>query len=154
MKVGDEDKSRWLTLLRGVKFFNEFDDEDLDSLLGSGEVAHYKFHDYVVKENDVDFSFFVILKGSVKIIKFGPLRERKEIGSLNSGDCFGEMGLLLRHGRTASILASGECYIFKLNVQDLDSMGLSTQVKLYRKFAEELAEKLKLTTDQIIRPTL
>ncbi len=154
MRVEGAKKEKWVSLLRGVKFFRNLDIDDLKRLLEAGKLRHYKFHDYVVKEGEVDFSFFVILKGKVKIFKFNRIGKRKEIGIFLSGECFGEMGLLLKEARSASALAAEECFIFKLNAEQIESMPESTQVKLYREFSEDLAKKLKSTTKEMVSPSL
>ncbi len=154
MQVEGAEKEKWIALLRGVKFFRNFDIDDLKLLLEVGKVSRYKFHDYVIREGEVDFSFFVILKGKVKILKFNRVRKRKEIGIFLNGECFGEMGLLLKEARSASALAAEECFIFKLNAEQIESMPESTQVKLYREFSEDLAKKLKSTTRQMVSPSL
>jgi len=152
MEIDEREREKWIILLQGVKFFEGFDAEDVSQLLGAGKVRHYKFHEYVVKEREVDFSFFVILKGSVKLLKMAAMNKKKEVGKLGEGDCFGEMGLLLKTQRTASVLTAEECFIFKINVQDIEMMSLQTQAKLYKRFAEFLAERLKSTTENMVRP--
>jgi len=153
MKLESQDRGKWISLLGGIAFFSGFSEEDLDRLLDAGEVGHYKFHEYVFKEGEIDFSFFVILKGKVKLIKRAAGVEKKEIGSLESGSCFGEMGLLLEDKRTAGALAAEESFIFKLNAKDVESMPESTQAKLFKRFAADLATKLKTTTEAVFRPT-
>lgn len=153
MKISQEDKAKWLALLRDVKFFAKLEKEDLARILDAGSVHYYKLHDYIFKQEDTDSSFFVILKGAVKVIKHGPNRQKKEVGRLESGACFGEIGLLLNESRTASVLASCECFIFRLEEADIRSMPNTTQAKIYRKFAEDLAGKLMATTAEMLHPS-
>lgn len=150
MKFEGAEKKKWIALLQGVKFFNSFGIEDLGYILDSGNVSHYKFQEYVLKENEVDYSFCVILKGSVKIVKFTALKQRKEVGRIATGACFGEMGFLLKQARTASVLAGEECFIFKLRADEIESMPATIEAQLYRKFAEDLAIKLENTTKEML----
>lgn len=152
MKIDDNEREKWVALLRGVKFFDGFEEDDLGRLLDAGKVRHYKFHEFVFRENDEDPSFFVILKGSVKIIKLAQLNKKKEVGKLGEGDCFGEMGLLLKTKRSAGILAAEECFIFQIDADDIESMPELTQTRLYRRFAESLADRLRSATEHMIRP--
>jgi len=154
MRFEGADKDKWIALLKGVKFFDGFDIEDLSYILDAGNVSHYKYNDYVLKEDEVDFSFCVILKGKVRIVKLNVVKQKKEVGRIEAGACFGEMGLLLKQARTASVLAGGECFIFKLRAYEIESMPATTQAKLYQKFAEELAVKLEDTTKAMVDPTL
>lgn len=152
MKLGEQDREKWIALLGGVKFFDGLGEDDLARLLDAGSVKHYGFHEYIFKENDVDLSFFVILKGAVKLIKLGPLNKKREVGKLSAGDCFGEMGLLLKNPRSASVLAAEECFIFKINMEDIETMPPATQAGLYKRFATFLAQRLRQATESIVNP--
>jgi len=144
VKLTTEEREKWVALLMGVKFFANFSYEELGSLLDAGEVMHYKLHDYVIKESEEANSstFFVILKGMVKVLKNDHFRQKKELVTINAGDCFGEMAFLLNAPRTASILAVEDCFIFMVSSKEADSMADPTRVKLYRQFAISLAERL------------
>lgn len=150
MKVEGAEKKKWIALLQSVNFFSSFDIEDLNYILDSGNVSHYKFQEYVLKERQIDYSFCVILKGSAKVVKLTILKERKEVGRIESGSCFGEMGFLLKQARTASVIAGEECFIFKLRADEIELMHATTQAKLYKKFAEDLAHKLEHTTREVV----
>ncbi|MBI4829741.1 MAG: cyclic nucleotide-binding domain-containing protein [Nitrospinae bacterium] len=152
MKIENGERAKWLTLLKSVKFFKAFDDSDIAVFLDTGDVRHHKLHDYIFREGENGDSFYVILRGSVKIIKQGHHHEKKEVGNLEAGDNFGEMGLLMGLPRTASILTASDSYILKINAQDINSMPQSTQVKVYRAFAEFLAMRLKVTTEEKVFP--
>ena len=153
MKVEEGEKGKWIALLRGVKFFDGFENREIELLIEAGSVHHYKFHEFIFKEKQLDFSFFVLLKGSVKLIKLGVLSEQNDVGKLMEGDCFGEMGLLLQTERTASVLAAEECFIFRIDAKDIEKMPESAQKKLYKQFAVSLAQKLKSATENMVQPS-
>lgn len=152
MWIGKQDLDKWIALLQGVKFFESFSEEELQHLLVAGEILHINLHEYIIKENDVDSSFFVILKGGVKLLKLGPMGQKKELGHLDAGSCFGEMGLLLNEKRTASVLAAEEIFIFKITGEAIETMPTETKANLYRQFSITLAGRLKNTTNSIINP--
>jgi len=152
MEVEEESRDKWVALLRGVKFFDVFDDGDLEKLLDAGHVRRFNLHEYIIREGDSDHSFFVILKGKAKIIKMGPLKKKKELWPLAKGDCFGEVGLLLQDQRTASVLASGECFVFRIDAGSIAALSTTTREKLYLRIAVFLAERLKSTTDYAVSP--
>jgi CRP-like cAMP-binding protein len=154
MKVSPEEKGKWAALLKSVRFFAKFSDEDLSSMLDIGEVKRVNLHEYVIREQDPsdDHSFYVILKGAVKVIKKSVNLGRKDILVIQAGDCFGEMAFLLDSKRSASVLAVEDCYIFKINAIAAKLLDQSVQVKLYQQFAVSLAERLKSLTEEVICP--
>ncbi|VAX25806.1 hypothetical protein MNBD_NITROSPINAE02-1830 [hydrothermal vent metagenome] len=150
MKPEGKEREKWLALLQGVQFFNGFSKKDLERILDAGEVVRYDLHQYVVNENEIDLSFFVLLKGTAKVIKMGALQKKREVNTIAQGDCFGEMGMLLQEPRTASILAAGECFIFRITSNAMESMPESTRANVYKLFSVSLARKLKNATEQLL----
>ena len=158
MKISQEDKPKWAALLKGVRFFSVFTEADLDAMLDIGEALHVKLHEYVIREAEaeaeaeIDNSFYIILKGAVKVIKQSVVIGKKNLLILRAGECFGEIAFLTKSKRTASILAVEECYIFKINPEALGSLDASIQLKMYQQFAVTLAERLKFLTEDIMKP--
>lgn len=151
----DNDISRWVLLLKGVKFFSGFSDEEVAVLLGAGEVRHFQFHDCIIREYDEndDYSFYIILKGSAKVLKSKSHKVKREVIKFHEGECFGEIAFLLREARTADVVAAEECYIFKLSASAVDDIWPdSIRSKIYQKFAVILAERLKASTRDIVNP--
>lgn len=153
MKISQEDKARWTVLLQGVRFFSVFTKADLDALLDIGEAIHVNLHEYVIREAEAedDNSFYVVLKGAVKIIKQSVVMGKKNLIILRAGECFGEIAFLIKSKRTASVLAVEDCYIFKIKPESVSVMEMSIQLKMYQQFAIALAERLKFLTDDIMK---
>ncbi len=152
MKYNEADKERWVRLLMGINFFSGLNKEQLETFLLAGEIMRFKFHEYIFKEGEERYCFYVILKGAVKLLKLGTMNVIKDIGTLPAGTCLGEMGLLLGEKRTASALAADECYIYKVNREEIELMPEELKAILYYRFAVMLAERLKTTTESLIKP--
>lgn len=153
MKITQEEKGKWIALLKGVRFFSLFTAEDLGVMLDNGEVLHVKLHEYVIREAETedDCSFYVILKGAVKVMKKSMNLGKKDLLIIKAGDCFGEIAFLTKSKRTASILAVEDSYIFKISPEMVKSIDQSIQAKLYQQFAFALAERLKLLTNDLMQ---
>jgi CRP-like cAMP-binding protein len=153
MKITQEERGKWIALLRGVKFFALFTEAELGAMLDVGEVLHVKLHEYVIRETDPDddFSFYVILKGAVKVMKKSMNLGKKDLLIIKAGESFGEIAFLIKSHRTASILAVEDSYIFKISSEAVKSIDQSIQAKLYQQFAVTLAERLKLLTNDLMQ---
>lgn len=147
------EKSKWKLLLNSIEFFKSFSDDELEELIGLCEVRKYSMHDFIVKEDKKAISFYVVLKGKASIIKINTLKQKRKIAELKGGDCFGEMAVLLEETRSASIMASGECFIFEINAEQINELKMETQVKLYKQFAIVLAGRLK-NSSSVVADTL
>lgn len=149
MTEKDKERKKWKHILKYEKFFAPFDDDELDELLDSGEVKKYPINEFIIREDNVDYTFFVILRGKVSIIKKTMAKTNRNIASLSKGDCFGEMAMLLDTPRFASVLATIECVLFKISGKEIEKMRMKTQLKLFRQFAISLARRLKEASETV-----
>ena len=140
---------KYKDILKNEKFFTPFEEQELDELLESGEIKKYAINEYIIKEDNVDYTFYVILRGQVSIIKGTHANISRNIASLAEGNCFGEMAILLDGHRSASVLAAVECFLFKISGNEIEKMKSETQLKLYRQFAIGLASRLRETSETI-----
>lgn len=90
--------------LKSVPLLSGVSDRDLKKLAANLRERTYTDGEIVVEEGSGGIGFFFILDGTADVLIRGEKRS-----SLNSGDHFGELGLLDDEaGRTATITASGE----------------------------------------------
>ncbi|MBI5638010.1 MAG: cyclic nucleotide-binding domain-containing protein [Nitrospinae bacterium] len=135
---------KYILLLKSVDFFKPFTNEELAELLKYAEVKRYAIQEYIMKEETVEYTFYVLLKGKVNVIKDDPLKRRKvKIAQLGTGACMGEMAMLLDGRRNASIVAATESYVFKVHAKEVEYMALETQLKFIKRVAVNMALKLK-----------
>ncbi len=142
-------RDKWKQLLKTAEFFQNFSDEELDELVQFCEVKKYASQEYIVKEGSEDSSFFIILRGKANIIKSNPITGKQKISALTAGRCFGEMAILLNEPRSASIMAIGEVYAFKINGEQISKLKVEAREKLYHQFAVHLALQLKDASQQM-----
>src|SRR3989338_9027606 len=131
-----------IKMLKPLSFFADFSDEEMSNILQIGTWMKYSAGEMIVAQTEQDVSFFVIISGGCEAQK-----ERKRLGQMGRGQCFGEISFLLGSERTATVSARTECQLLKLNPKKIDILPLETQVKLYRSFAKNLAQHL-LAADQ------
>lgn len=62
----------------------------------------------IIKNGDLSDDLYFLLKGRVKVIDLN----NNEIAELNEGSFFGEMGVIDKGPRTATVIASGPCHVF------------------------------------------
>src|SRR5205814_295340 len=91
--AGAEDQEQAREILRGEPLFQCLADEQLDALLQNSRLNHFGRGERVIVEGAEGDSMFVLLRGTanVSVAKNGAAIP---VGTLHSGDCFGEMSLL------------------------------------------------------------
>jgi ABC-type bacteriocin/lantibiotic exporter with double-glycine peptidase domain/CRP-like cAMP-binding protein len=73
------------------------------------------FGSEIVKEGDPADAFFVIASGRARALKAGPGGQELPLTILRAGDSFGEMGLLDGAKRTATVRASSDVSLLKMD---------------------------------------
>ena len=115
-------------LLRNVRLFSSLDEKDLRSLAEEFNERRFAAGDKVATEGESGLMFFVVESGEASVEIHG-----EEIRTLGPGAAFGEIALIDRRPRTATVTA----------LTDLKTYGLP--VFVFRPFVEarpELAWKL------------
>lgn len=133
---------QWKTLLKSTKFFEVFDDNEVDKIINCSDLLHFSMHKYIIKQNEKDFSFFVIVKGNAHVIRKTASATDKKLLTINTGECFGEMAIITKKPRNNFIIAASDCYVIKINVATIDSFEEPIQLKLYKQFSTVLVARL------------
>jgi CRP-like cAMP-binding protein len=146
-----KENKKALDLLRRINRFQAFSDEDLGAFLAVGKLKEYEAGETIIKKGDIDHWVFFLVSGEVKVVK----GEQTFAILKRSGDLFGEMGVIDGSPRSASVWA-----LTKTMLLGLDCCNLQEQNKeyanifhytIFRLFAESLAERLRLTNEELLR---
>lgn len=112
----------------------------------------YSPNEMVIAEEEAGDDLFLILSGSVRVIK-GSTREYEQvIGMLREGEFFGEMALIDRMPRSASVYAHEPLKLAIFGHEDLRGIfaeSPATGLKVVTAFAEVLSQRLRDTNDKL-----
>ncbi|MSR13538.1 MAG: cyclic nucleotide-binding domain-containing protein [Gammaproteobacteria bacterium] len=128
----------------GLRFFADFHEPELWEIINAAEWLELPVDREIISEGEFDPSFFVIVDGSVDVIKNG-----RAIVQLSAGDCFGEMGLTTGRRRSATIRAKQTVHVLKIRSSIIDRTSVNCQLRFQRNFLNALIERLELATDQL-----
>jgi CRP/FNR family transcriptional regulator, cyclic AMP receptor protein len=98
-------------LLRKVSLFSGLDDRELDSLADEFNERRFSAGDTIALEGEGGLMFFVVDSGEATVEVHG-----REVARLGPGDHFGEIALIDRRPRTATVTAISELKTFGLPV--------------------------------------
>ncbi len=131
-------------IARGLEFFNEFSDEELDETVRACSWQSYGSGELIVAEGAEDRAFFILAEGDVSVnIK------DKEIATLSKGACFGEMGYLSKTRRTATIVARDDVNVLKIDATLLDQTSVPCQLRFNQVLMKVLLDRLAHTSDRL-----
>ena len=114
-------------------------------------IRKYEPGELILEEGQYDNWVYFLVSGKVRIAKQG-----KDLSVLNrKGDIFGEMGVIDGSARSASVYAVDETVCLATDASYVDRLSGNDRVTfcciLYQVFAEILASRLRLTSEELVR---
>ncbi|HEY3208155.1 MAG TPA: Crp/Fnr family transcriptional regulator [Gaiellaceae bacterium] len=100
-----------LELIRGIPLFAEADDRFLERLAGEFMERHFLAGATIAEEGEAGRTFIVIESGDVTVTVHG-----RDVGRLGPGDAFGEMALIDKSARSATVKADTDVHAYQLPV--------------------------------------
>lgn len=147
----DESYARRVQLKREIlarmPLFRALNDREILRLLQVVEVHPYKDADVVIREGDRGEELFIVLTGSVKV-----MRNDIELARLKPGDHFGEMALIRNQPRSATVLSDLDSELMVIRRTDFfDILRNEHQlaVKMLWQFVTVLADRLDDTNREL-----
>ena len=100
--------------LKAIPLFAEVSDEELFTIAPFAEEANVQAGEVLVKEGQHSYQFMAIEEGQAEVTRSG-----EHLADLGPGDFFGEMGLLQRTLRNATVTAKTNMRVITLTGWDL-----------------------------------
>lgn len=137
--------------LSEIPSLKPFDEKELRGVLELSKIRKYDPGELIIEEGKYDSWVFFIVSGKVRIVKGG-----KDLGILSRrGDVFGEMGVIDGSERSASVFAINEVVCLATDASYVDRLSGNDKAVfcsiLYKIFAEMMANRLRLTSEELVR---
>ena len=101
--------------LKEIPLFAELSDEDLTELCKHIKLRRFMKNSPIVRQGDKGDNFYTIVSGKAKIVVTGNNGVEKTLGTLSTGDSFGETALIEKGPRTASIITLSQAAVFEIS---------------------------------------
>ncbi len=132
-------------VLKKIYVFEELSEEQLEKIVPLLKPVKAKEGKVIIKENTKGDNIYIILDGKVRVSRFINGKE-EAIVFLNPGDMFGEMAILGKQERSATIIAHTDIVMFMFKGKEFKSLideNHDIGFYVYRKMAQTLAKRLK-----------
>jgi len=140
----DADAANLRAIMLTVPLLADFSEPDLDLLQSSGAawLARYGAGEVVVEEGNYEKTFFVLLRGRLRVVRGGKLVTEMAA----SGTIFGEMSLILGKGRTATVTAAEPCDCLVVDMGYVDFLPSPERedflIRIFRRLAAIVTDRL------------
>ena len=132
------DQQEQFGVLRRLRFFHEFSHSEIWEVLRASTMQNYSDRDEIVKEGEMDDRFYILVSGQCSVERHG-----KQLGAIDTGDCFGETSYVSGARRTATIRASGPVSVLKVSSTLLEQVSAACQLRFNRVFLRTLIGRLQ-----------
>lgn len=95
---------------------------DVVKLKSLSTAMKYPKNAVIINEKDEMYNMYIILAGSVRVVKnYGEFKQ-VVVASLGVGDFFGEMSLFLQKPRTATVVTAEETIVLAINQENINEV--------------------------------
>jgi CRP/FNR family cyclic AMP-dependent transcriptional regulator len=128
-------------LLSGCPLFRGIEASGLAALSGRATQVDFPSGRVIARQGEIGTGFFVIVSGSVRVVRDGEV-----VATLGAGDFFGELSVLDRQPRNASVAAEEATSCLALASWDFDEVLLA-QPALTLAILRGVAARLREVTE-------
>jgi CRP-like cAMP-binding protein len=136
--------------LNAVPFLNSFTDDQLDEVLNSSSLLQCDAGDVIIKEGTIDTRIYILLSGGLEVCVGG-----KTVATISRvGEVFGELALVNRDKRAASVIASSRALCLAVDQKFLQDLHPREEdpafhAALFEFVARLVARKLDATSRRL-----
>lgn len=124
-------------ILEGISFLEVLKEAQLARLARQSYVRLYEPGDVVVRQGDYGHSMFVLIEGSLRVETVNDNGTSQVLAKIqNQGSCIGEIALLGRSRRTASVVAETHAVMMEVEKTVVEKANKQSQGKVFKALQE------------------
>lgn len=141
-----DDKYR---LIESSGFFKGFDTPILKKIVSSLEESSFQEGNIICLRGDPSDYFYIIVEGEADISVSSKDGKIIILGRLTKGDVFGEIGLLDRVPRTATVIAKSDISLYRLNQEKFSFIAADFGLKEWAAITSYICSLFRQVSDQL-----
>ncbi len=144
------DEAQQIEFFKKIRFFEDFDHHELKQFLAVSRWLKVPAKTHIIRESTVEKVFYILVRGTVAVIKTQKNGRQTKLTTLTAGDCFGEMALVSETRRTAGVVTLEESFILRVDPDIINNASVFLQLKFYRRFCEILVSRLIMANKRLV----
>lgn len=129
-------------LIDRVPVFAELSQQELIDLLANAEKCTFAPGDSILNEGSTGHFMYVITEGAASVSKRDAGGRMSELAALGAGDSFGEMSLVDKDPRSASVSATADCVLIRIP-ESACWKNPVVSAKIFRNISRILSRRLR-----------
>ena len=122
LAITDTDSIQFTKIVKKIKLFAAMNMGLLEKILNRINYYQCEKGEKVCKQGDPGDAFYVVNEGKLQVSVREAFLFSRTLAHLGPGDCFGEMALLTRDPRNATVTCEEDSKIFVLMVENFDQV--------------------------------
>ncbi|MCA1900461.1 MAG: cyclic nucleotide-binding domain-containing protein [Chloroflexi bacterium] len=116
--------------------------EEVQEIIANSRVSTYPAGTVICKENEVEYTFYMILEGDLEVTKVINNSETRLLKSLTAGDFFGEMALIHNAPRAATVASKTNVILLELDKEGFNRV-LKRSPSVAMAMVDEISSRLR-----------
>lgn len=137
-----------MTTLANISLFAGLNEGTLDAIQQMATSRSYPKNSIIINEGDISNSLYMLISGRVKVFLSDEEGREFVVANLESGDYFGEWGLLDDERRSASVMTIEKCQFKLIHKKDFDYLR-SQHPEMNSFIMSQLVCRVRELTDNI-----
>jgi serine/threonine protein kinase len=134
--------------LKKFEMFSLFTEREIQIVADVGEFITCPAGLPIIRENDSDSNFFVLLEGKARVVKGSRI-----LSNFLPGTCFGEVGAFARKKRLTAVEAETDCKLLQINALLFQELEPELQLKMLHFVVRNLSNLIIALDRQIMQLT-
>lgn len=154
MSLGGHRRQEKLALLVGSPLFADLHAEELELLADLCQELEFSAGQTIVEEGVAGDSVFIVEDGKVEIFRTDTSQHSRKLTTLERGQFFGEMSVIEKSTRSATVIAATDCKLLTLSTDDLYSFAkifVNGFTLVIINVARVLSQRLRNTTGELMK---
>jgi len=135
-----------LKMLKALRFFEGFSDAMVKEVMKVAKWESFPAEYVLIKEGTPDNGFYVVVNGQLSVS-----REEKTIGSIDPGECVGEIAYLTEQPRSASVKTLTKVAVLHITAKLAEWASLPLQMRVNKSFQQALIDRILRANDRLVR---
>jgi len=146
------DKRLYRRILTMVPLFRALTPEEVEEIVKISKLLRVRRGMTVVEEGDEGEAMYILVEGRVGVLKKLPGGDTTPLAELEPPSVFGEMSLIDRAPRSATVVTSEDSVLFQINLQAFNSLRAAyhpAAFKMLREIAPTMCARLRRVNERI-----
>jgi CRP/FNR family cyclic AMP-dependent transcriptional regulator len=146
------DQKLYQKILTMVPLFRTLSPTELQEIIAISKLLRVRQGVTVVEEGDVGGAMYILVEGRVEVRKNLPGGEKTPLAPLAAPTVFGEMALIDRSPRSASVVTLTDAVLYQINLQAFNQLREALHpaaFKVLREVAPTMCQRLRQLNDRV-----